>query len=276
MISELRRTYPLALLLNIAQMSRSIYYYHLKRHKDDKYKEIKIKIQEIFNMNKERYGYRRITATLKQLGYLINHKTVLKLMNELNLKCKVRIHRYNSYKGNVGKIAPNILNRNFKANCINEKWVTDISEIQFDGKKTYLSVITDLYNREIVSYVISDHPNMRLVKDTLKKAFDKVPDNTHLILHSDQGWQYQQLSYRQALEDKGVIQSMSRKGTCLDNAIAENVFSIIKTELLYLRGFSSMDELKLEIKKYIEYYNNDRIKQKLNWQSPVNYRNNAA
>lgn len=242
----------------------------------DKYKKIKPKIIELFDKNKKTYGYRRITAELHKLGYIINHKTVLKLMNSLGLFCCVRMKKYNSYKGEVGKIAPNILNRNFKADKPNQKWVTDISEISFCGQKTYVSVILDLYNREIISYDLNDHANMMQINHTLEEAFRKIPDNTKLILHSDQGWQYQQKSYRNKLIAKGIQQSMSRKATCHDNAVVENFFSILKTELLYIREFTSMEEIKMELIDYIKYYNNDRIKQSLNWLSPVNYRKSVA
>jgi len=242
----------------------------------DRYKEIKPKIIEIFDKNQKRYGYRRITAELHKHGYSINHKTVLKLMNSLGLFCCVRIKKYKSHKGDVGKIAPNILNRNFKADKPNQKWVTDISEISFCGQKTYLSVILDLYNREIISYDLNDHANMMQINHTLEQAFRKIPDNTKLILHSDQGWQYQQKPYQNKLKAKGIRQSMSRKANCHDNAVVENFFSILKTELLYIRKFTSMEEMKRELIHYIEYYNNDRIKHSLNWLSPVNYRKSVA
>lgn len=245
-------------------------------NKLDKYEEIKAKIIEIFEKNQKRYGYRRITAELHKHGYSINHKTVLKLMNSLGLFCCVRMKKYNSYKGDAGKFTPNILNRNFKADKANQKWVTDISEISFCGKKTYLSVILDLYNREIISYNLSDHANMMQINHTLEQAFRKIPDNTNLILHSDQGWQYQQKSYQNKLIVKGIQQSMSRKANCHDNAVVENFFSILKTELLYIREFTSIEEIKKELINYIEYYNNDRIKYSLNWLSPVDYRKSVA
>lgn len=188
----------------------------------------------------------------------------------------MRMKKYNSYKGDAGKFTPNILNRNFKADKANQKWVTDISEISFCGKKTYLSVILDLYNREIISYNLSDHANMMQINHTLEQAFRKIPDNTNLILHSDQGWQYQQKSYQNKLIVKGIQQSMSRKANCHDNAVVENFFSILKTELLYIREFTSIEEIKKELINYIEYYNNDRIKYSLNWLSPVDYRKSVA
>lgn len=254
-------------------MARSTYYYHLKRiSKADKYLEIKAAITDIFNKNYGRYGYRRITLELHNRGYKINHKTVQRLMKVLKIKSMVRIKKYHSYKGMVGKTAPNLLQRKFNATMPNQKWVTDITEFALNGNKLYLSVLLDLYNREIISYNISEHPVLNQVLDMLDKAFRKIPDNTKLILHSDQGWQYQHKKYQMKLKEKGIIQSMSRKGNCLDNAVIENFFGLLKSELLYLRKFTSMDEFRIELEKYIEYYNNKRIKSKLKGLSPVQYR----
>lgn len=234
--------------------------------------EIKAAITDIFNKNYGRYGYRRITLELHNRGYKINHKTVQRLMKVLKIKSMVRIKKYHSYKGMVGKTAPNLLQRKFNATMPNQKWVTDITEFALNGNKLYLSVLLDLYNREIISYNISEHPVLNQVLDMLDKAFRKIPDNTKLILHSDQGWQYQHKKYQMKLKEKGIIQSMSRKGNCLDNAVIENFFGLLKSELLYLRKFTSMDEFRVELEKYIEYYNNKRIKSKLKGLSPVQYR----
>ena len=254
-------------------MPRSTYYYYAKKVKEpDKYKEIKEEISKIFHENQGRYGYRRITMELRNRGFCINHKTVQKLMKKLNLKCMVRIKKYRSYKGEIGKIAPNLINREFKAEAPNQKWTTDITEFSLLGEKVYLSPILDMYNGEIISYKISDRPVLKQVLDMLDDAFAKIPDDTNLIFHSDQGWQYQHKQYQYRLKKKGVVQSMSRKGNCLDNAVMENFFGLLKSELLYLREFSSMDEFIVELEKYIDYYNNKRIKGKLKGLSPVQYR----
>ena len=254
-------------------MPRSTYYYYIKQLKrPDKYAEIKNEIQVIYNENQGRYGYRRITMELRNRGYQINHKTVQHLMKVLGLKCMVRKKKYRSYKGQVGKIAPDILQRNFKAEKPNQKWATDITEFSLFGTKLYLSPVLDMYNGEIVSYSVSTSPVLNQVMDMLDKAFAKIPDNTHLIFHSDQGWQYQHRAYQKRLKDKGVQQSMSRKGNCLDNAVMENFFGLLKSELLYLREFSSLEEFQIELEKYIDYYNNKRIKSKLKGLSPVQYR----
>ncbi len=254
-------------------MPRSSYYYYVKQmKKQDKYALIKAEIGSIYQEHQGRYGYRRITMELHNRGYQINHKTVQRLMKELNLKCMVRIKKYRSYKGKVGKIAPNILKRDFQASAPNQKWTTDITEFSLFGTKLYLSPVLDMYNGEIISYNISERPVLGQVMDMLEKAFEKIPDNTNLIFHSDQGWQYQHKQYQKRLKDKGIQQSMSRKGNCLDNSVMENFFGLLKSELLYLRDFESIDEFKIELENYINYYNNKRIKEKLKGLSPVQYR----
>ena len=238
----------------------------------DKYKEVKDEITSIYHENKGRYGYRRITLELHNRGFIINHKTVSRLMKELGLQCFVRIKKYKSYKGEIGKICDNLLNRKFEAEKPNQKWVTDVTEFSLFGTKLYLSPIIDLFNGEVVSYNISERPVFRQVMEMLEQAFNKIPDNTNLILHSDQGWQYQMKQYQYALEKKGVLQSMSRKGNCLDNSLAENFFGLLKSELLYLQEFESVEHFKQELIEYIDYYNNRRIKGKLKGMSPVQYR----
>jgi transposase InsO family protein len=260
-------------LLKFAGMPRSTFYYYLKKmNTPDKYKEIKTVIQEIYHTNKGRYGYRRITLELRNRGYCINHKTVLKLMNVCNIKCQVRIRKYRSYKGEVGRVAPNILKRKFKADKPNLKWVTDVTEFSLFGTKLYLSPILDLFNGEIISYNVSERPTFHQTMDMLDKAFEKIPDNTNLVLHSDQGWQYQMKHYQFRLQQKGIIQSMSRKGNCLDNSVMENFFGLLKSELLYLQEFNSIEHFRQELEDYIDYYNNKRIKCKLKGLTPVQYR----
>ena len=270
---ELRHMFDLDLLLNQTSMARSSYYYYEKRSQVvDKYNVIKELIKQIYSQNKGRYGYRRITLELSNRGVLINHKTVLQLMRVLGLKSLIRLKKYKSYKGEMGKAAPNILARNFKAAQPNQKWATDVTEFNVSGKKLYLSPIIDLFNQEIVSYELSERPNFNQVMTMLKKSFKKLPVLTNLILHSDQGWQYQMKQYQRILKEKGIKQSMSRKGNCLDNAIIENFFGILKSELFYLKKYNSIGQLKQEIIDYINYYNNDRIKQNLKGMSPIKYR----
>ena len=266
----------MSILLSIAQLPRATFYYHLKQmQKADKYASVKEEITAIYHENKGSYGYRRITAVLHSRGFAVNHKTVQRLMKELRLICRVRMKKYRSYKGEVGKIAPNLLNRNFHADRPNQKWVTDVTEFNLFSEKLYLSPILDLHSSDLVSYTISDRPVLSMVTTMLDKAFEKIPDVTNLILHSDQGWQYQHKQYQQILREKGIRQSMSRKGNCLDNAVMENFFGLLKSELLYLQEFRSMEHFKQELIEYLDYYNNRRIKAKLKGLPPAIHRQQA-
>lgn len=254
-------------------MARATFYYHLKQlQQPDKYDSVRNQINEIFHINKGRYGYRRITLELNNNSIFINHKTVERLMRESGLKSQVRLKKYRSYRGIAGKIAPNILERDFKAASPNKKWVTDVTEFALFGQKRYLSPILDLFNGEIISYTISPHPNLLMVTNMLSKALKGIRKDTELVLHSDQGWHYQHATYQRMLKNKGVMQSMSRKGNCLDNAVMENFFGLLKSELLYLQKFTSIENFEYELKNYIHYYNNFRIKEKLKGLSPVMFR----
>ena len=225
--------------------------------------------------SKGRYGYRRITAELRNRRLPSNHKRVQRLMKELGLVCRIRMKKYRSYKGEVGKIAPNLLNRSFHTEKPNQKWVTDVTEFSLFGEKLYLSPILDLHSSDLVSYTISDRPVLSMVTTMLDEAFAKIPAGTNLILHSDQGWQYQHKHYQKLLKDNGIIQSMSRKGNCLDNAVMENFFGILKSELLYLKEFDSIEQFKQELIEYLDYYNNRRIKAKLKGLPPAVHRKQA-
>lgn len=276
MIWELRHEFKLSLLLEIAELPRSTYYYYIKHMKDeDKYSEIRKQITDIFHENKGRYGYRRITMEMHNRGYVINHKTVLRLMNEEKIKCMVRIKKYRSYKGEVGKVAPNLLERDFSTSAPNEKWVTDVTEFSLFGRKLYLPPILDLYSSYLVSYTISEHPALSLVLNMARQALSVLSRGAEPILHSDQGWQYQHKQYQKLLKDHGIKQSMSRKGNCLDNAVIENFFGLVKSELLYMKEFDSMDQFKDELIEYLDYYNNRRIKAKLKGLPPAVHRKQA-
>jgi putative transposase len=262
----------LATLLECVKMARSSFYYYAKQDSKDKYTEVKAKIERIYHKHKGRLGYRRITILLRQSGLVINHKTVLRLMGELMLKSLIRRKKYKSYKGEQGKIAPNILDRSFKAKRPNQKWTTDVTEFNVLGKKLYLSPVLDLYNQEIVCYELSERPDFKSVMNMLGKALKKADPEKSLLMHSDQGWQYQMKRYQGILKQNGIKQSMSRKGNCLDNAVMENFFGTLKSELFYLNKYDSIVQLKKEINEYIKYYNNDRIKLNLNGMSPIQYR----
>ena len=254
-------------------MARSTFYYNLKAsNRKDQYLAIKKRIIEIYNQHNGRYGYRRITIQLCNEGCHINHKTVFKLMKDLGLKAIIREKKYRSYRGEIGKIAPNIINRDFSCDKPYTKLATDVTEVKINGVKGYISPIMDMYNGEILDYTFSERPDLEMVISMVNKTFSHLNVAKGAVLHSDQGFHYQNHKYKILLEKYGITQSMSRKGNCLDNAMMENFFGIMKSELLYLYEFSDIEHFKSEFEKYIYYYNNTRIKLRLNGMSPVQYR----
>ena len=272
-IDGLRKSFDLATLLVATNMARSSFYYYVKRNKTvDKYQAIRIRIIALSKQHKGRYGYRRMLFQLKKEGHKINHKTVLRLTGEMDLKSVIRLKKYRSYIGEEGKTAPNILQRKFNADRPFEKWATDVTEFSVAGRKLYLSPIIDLFNGEIISYSLSLKPNFEQITDMLSRALKKVPKNAKPILHSDQGWQYRMRQYQGILRKNRIIQSMSRKGNCLDNAVVENFFGTLKSEMFYLKKYLSVEALKNDIDEYINYYNNDRIRLNLKGMSSVEYR----
>ena len=167
-----------------------------------------------------------------------------------------------------------------RMNCLpdvwySQKWVTDITEFALFGQKIYLSPILDLYSSDVVSYVISDRPVLSMVMNMAQKAIEILPTGACPILHSDQGWQYQHKHYQHLLKQYGIQQSMSRKGNCLDNAVMENFFGLLKSELLYLEDFDSMEHFIMALEDYLDYYNNRRIKVKLKGLPPAVHRKQA-
>ena len=260
-------------MLERIKMARSVFYYHLSRlNESDSYNELRERIKHVYDSNKGRYGYRRVCMALRNEGVPINHKTVQKLMRQMGLKAKARKRHYHSYKGDVGKIAPNVLERDFCADKPNQKWATDVTQVCINDKKTYLSPILDMFNGEVVSYTMSSSPDLKMVTSMLKKAFNKYHHLEGLVMHSDQGWHYQHGMYQKMLKDNGIIQSMSRKGNCLDNAMMENFFGLMKNELLYVNKYDDIKDFENDLKKYILWYNNKRIKLRLKGMSPIQYR----
>ena len=287
-ISELRQELQVSLRFilevikdhsELPQISKSDYYYVLsKEDKDLKNDEIMNKIINIYYHHKGRYGYRRIHLQLLKEGYSINHKKVQRLMKRMGLAgIKRNKRKYSSYQGTIGKVADNIIQRDFFSDKPNKKWYTDITEFNLRGDKIYLSPILDGYAGDIVSYNISINPSFNQIIDMMDKAFLNNPNTDNLIIHSDQGWQYQMKHFSNILEAHNMIQSMSRKGNSLDNGLMENFFGLLKTELFY--GFEDqykdIDELRQAIEEYIYYYNNDRIKSRLKGLTPIEYRNQA-
>ncbi|WP_222703010.1 IS3 family transposase [Fusobacterium animalis] len=278
-IAELRAKYPFKMLLKIAGIARSVYYYYInKKDIDEKNTNIIEKIKEIYYANSGRYGYRRVTLELKNQDININHKKVQRLMKKLNLQSIIRKKRkYSSYKGQVGKIADDHINRDFEATALNQKWFTDVTEFNLRGEKLYLSPILDAYGRYIVSYDISRSPNLEQINHMLNLAFKENENYENLIFHSDQGWQYQHNSYQERLKEKKIIQSMSRKGNSLDNGLMECFFGLLKSEMFYEQEekYKTLEELQEAIEDYIYYYNNKRIKEKLKGLTPASYRSQS-
>lgn len=278
--------------MKIAKLPKSTYFYTInKENKDAKNEEIIVEIKDIYHDHKGRYGYRRVTLELLNRGYRVNHKKVKRLMSLEALYGITPKAKYKSYKGDMHGVVKNYIldkvidktnhktyyERDFCTKECNEKWSTDVSEFHIASGKLYLSPILDMHSGEIISFNISRSPNYKQVKTMLEDAFKKYKTLDGLILHSDQGWQYQMREYHKALKDKNVIQSMSRKGNCLDNSPMENFFGIMKREMFYGHEyeFKSLDQLEIEMNNYIDYYNNKRIKTKLKGLTPVQYRNQS-
>ena len=262
-------------LCQYLHINRSSFYHNKSHIENHKYDDIESLILELFYKHKCRYGYRRILILLHKLGIKINHKTVQKLMKSLGLRGKVGKNRkYNSYKGTVGKVAPNIINRDFRADTPFEKLYTDVTEFKInDNEKIYFSPVLDGFSNEIVAYSISGNGDLQLVHNMLKNLYKVLPEDStkRSILHSDQGFQYQHQSIVNSLIEHGITQSMSRKATCLDNALMEGTFGKIKVEFFHKAKFNNKDDFIKQLEEYIHYYNNERIITALNM-SPVEYR----
>ena len=270
-------------------LPKSTYMYWQQRlDRPNKDEQVEKKILEIRKDNPN-YGYRRMAAMLRKQGLLINKKKVQRLVQKLKLQVTSfsrKTRKYSSYKGTIGKVADNEINRNFKVGEPYTYITTDTTEFKYlekdknenyQVKKLYLNPYLDMYNSEIISYEISKQPTL----EPILKALDRAIEITNInkdkrIFHSDQGWAYQIKQYTSKLEAEGITQSMSRKGNCLDNSPMENFFGILKQEIYYGKKFYSYEELKETIEEYIEYYNKDRIKEKLGYLSPIEYREKNA
>ena len=270
-------------------MSKSSYYYVISNNKkEDKDKEIKEKIIEIFNKSKKRYGYRRITLEINKT-HKVNHKKVKRIMKQLGLfAVQGKNGKYHSYKGDNGELKENLLLekvvdeekhkttfvRHFETTSPNQKWTTDVSEFKHKDGKLYLSPILDMFDSSIIAYDISTTPDFEQIKRMLSKAFKENTNLDGLIFHSDQGWQYQMKYYKQILQEKQIKQSFSRKGNCMDNSLMENFFGIIKNEMFYghEEEFETIDDLRFAIENYIKWYNEDRINLKRKGLSPLQNR----
>lgn len=273
----LKASHSLPLLLQAAGLPRSTFFHRQAAlQTPDRHAELRAQIHEAFTQAKGRYGHRRIHAVLRRQGWQIARKTVLKLMREQNLVCKVRTRsKYSSYKGKVGKIADNLLKREFDTDAPNTKWVTDVTEFKIAERKIYLSPVLDLFDRSIVSYSVSESPTVAFTTESLIEAISTLAPGEAPMVHSDQGFQYQHASWQKLLTDAEMTQSMSRKGNCLDNSVMENFFGHLKEEMFHRQKFTGIDEFRTELDDYIHWYNNDRISLTLQCLSPMEYRAQA-
>jgi len=261
-------------LCKIFGVSRSGYYAYLKRKNQDRDQTDKILVQKVYDQYNGVYGYRQIQLFLLQdHGVWMNHKKVLRLMQTLGIRSRIRRkHRCNYSSSTEGRVAKNLLKRDFKAERANQKWVTDVTQFRVGESWIYLSAVKDLFNNEIVAYQMSLRNDNRLVLQTFENAFNKTKDVTGLIVHSDQGFQYTSYAYHDMLPKVGARISMSRRGNCYDNASMESFFSHLKTEGLYPYDIRNMDEAQRRIEAYIHFYNQHRPQRKLNKLPPVEFR----
>jgi putative transposase len=264
-------------LLDVAGLARSTFFYHQAKHaQPDTRADLKAAICEAFVAAHGRYGHRRVHAVLSSQGWQVAKKTVLKLMRALGLFCTVRRRRrYSSFKGEIGVIADNVLERDFTASAPNQKWVTDVTEFRVADRKVYLSPVIDLFDRSVVAYAWSYSPNLQLTNTSLSLAIARLQPGQCPLVHSDQGFQYQHRSWRALIKDADAMQSMSRKANCYDNAVAENFFGHVKSEMFHHNRFDTVEAFTTALDEYIHWYNNERISTKLKGLSPVQYRAQA-
>ena len=254
------------------KVSRSGYYDYVKRM-DIPAKDLPLaeKIRECQDKCGKTYGYRRVHIWLERQGIHHNPKTILRIMQKYNLLSEVRRKKYRNY-GNVLHKYDNLLNRDFSADRPNQKWVTDISYIKTTQGTLFLSVIRDLYDNSIVAYKTGTEQNVNLVLSTIRAAKRKEKVTAELQLHSDQGFQYTSHQYFKLTQSYGITPSMSRRGNPYDNALAENFFSILKTECIYRTKLKTYEEARLLIDDYIHFYNYERLQLKTKL-TPMEYRN---
>ena len=273
---SLRHYFPLKKLLKHVGLARSTFYWHISNPKRDKHEDTKRLIEKIFEESRQAYGYRRITYALRKHGVFLNRKTVAKLMSELGLRAKGRRKRkYSSYKGQVGKIAPNLLKRDFKSTHPLRKLTSDVTQFNVGQHKVYLSPLIDMYNGEVISWSVSKSPTVEFTLKMLRDAEPLLRD-TSAIIHTDQGFQYQNKRWQKQIVDLNCIQSMSRKGNCLDNAPAESFFGHLKREFSDGSDYDHPTRFIRDLNKWIRWYNSDRIKGSLDGMSPVEYRLSKA
>ena len=282
----------------MAELAKSTYeYYKSDKHlnavqrKETEDEAILSIIKPVFEKHKSRYGYRRVQSETKSELKGVNHKRIQRIMRENGLFGKQSKHKYHSYKGDDGESKENLLldkivddqtsevtlKRNFSTTAPNQKWTTDVSMFKISAGKLYLSPIMDMFDHSIISYDISITADFNQAKRMIDSAFNQFDDLNGLIFHSDQGWQYQMEPYKKWLKDKGVLQSFSRKGNCMDNSLMENFFGLMKNEMFYGEEatFETLDDLKAAMEEYIRYYNEERISLKRKGLTPFQFRHQS-
>lgn len=261
-------------MLKVAGMARSTYYYQCSvMNRPDKHENIVRRMKELHEKHKGRYGYRRLTAALRNEHHVINHKTVRKLMRENGLECKIRRKRKMHRPSAELAIVPNILNREFNAETPFQKGVTDVTEFNVGKHRVYVSAIQDLYDGAVISIAYSLDNNTELIMSMYNQVSPReqsLLDN--MLIHSDQGILYRSIRYRDYIASKNITQSMSRKGNCYDNAVIESFFGTFKCETLRLYQINTIEQLKQELQDYVNYYNQERLKSTLGYRSPFQYR----
>lgn len=264
--------------MELADLPRSTFYDHRRRlSRPDARADIKEAIGEAFTAANGAYGHRRILAVILRQGWQVSKKTVLKLMRELGLQCPVRRRkRYNSFRGDVGQAADNVLDRKFAAAAANTKWVTDVTEFNVGTTKVYLSPVLDLHDSRIVSATAGPSPSVKMVTDGLRMAIDTLRPGEKPLVHSDQGFHYRHTLWRDTLRGAGLTQSMSRKGTCLDNAVMEGFFSHLKEEWFRIQKPETVEEFHSGLTDYLKWWNTTRLQERLGYLSPDEYRTQQA
>ena len=267
-------------LLEAAGLARSSYYYALAHPKGVTRAQLRPKVAQIFSRTPNGCGHRQVAMCLRaEEGERIADKTVLKIMREMGLRCGIRretnYHRYNFYKGSVGQSFKNIIGCDFKATGPWQKMGTDVTEFKLSFGKAYLAPVYDFASKEIVAYSISMCPNLAQQQEMLQMLMEAKPEGAEPILHSDMGWQYQHETYISTLADNGFIQSMSRKGNCIDNSATEQVFGHLKDEFFCGQDWQTFESFKADLDAYVTHWNTVRRQVKLKGLTPAEYRDQA-
>ena len=279
-MSELSGRFALSDLLECAGLARSTYYYALAHPKKPTRPELWDAAREIFSRTPNGCGHRQIAMCLRaERGAVVADKTVLKMMGEMGLRCGIRretdYHRYNSYKGVVGETFENVIGRDFAADGPWQKMGTDVTEFKCSFGKAYLAPAYDFGSGEIAAWSITESPNMAQQEEMLDMLIPLVPAGASPVMQSDMGWQYQNAGYVKRLRDAGFVQSMSRKGNCLDNACTEGLFGHMKDEFFKGRDWDDFETFKADLEAYIAHWNTRRRQVRLKGLTPEEFRNQS-